>query len=127
MAIGDDQSSTLDSNSSTVLSNDEAENEILDYDLPEDFSPFFYLRDLLSAADLITVSLNMTYRLLRLDIPDDLRSILNLVPETDQLLALTPDFLQKLEMLKATAEGAMKIAAASDLAREANESLNQGA
>lgn len=92
----------------------------------EAFSAFFFLRDLLSAADSSTVSLTMLYKLLQLDsLPEEISQVLHLIPETDQISAEIPELLDKMELLKATAEGAMQSVAALDMAKRAHEVISE--
>ena len=87
-----------------------------------DFSAFLYLRDLLSAADSASLSLTLAYKLLTYtDLPEEISQVLDLVPETAQIRAEIPDFLDRLELLKAAAEGAMQTVAAIELSTRAHE------
>lgn len=95
-------------------------------EVSEDFTAFFYLRDLLSAADLSTMALKLVQSHLTLtDLPPEIETVLNLVPDTAQFLALVPDFLEKLDNVRVVCEGALQAAAAQELSNHAAELLTQ--
>lgn len=88
--------------------------------LPEDFAPFFFLRDILSAADLSSMALKLVHKhLLLTGLPPELQATLYMIPETDQLRALIPDILEKLDYLRVVCEGALQASAADELSKHA--------
>ena len=93
-----------------------------DNTLPEDFSPFFFLRDILSSADLAIMALRLVHKhLTAAGVPEQINVVLNLIPETQQLIATIPDTIDKIDSLRIVTEGALQSSAATELATHAQE------
>jgi len=120
MALGDNIEKTTPSVKSLEV------EEPVEETLEDDIEPFLFLRDLLTALDFSTMSLTLTKGHLSLEnVPDEIHMILNLVPETSQLLALIPDLIEKIDNVRIVSEGALQAAAANTLAENAAEFITK--
>lgn len=86
-------------------------------EIDEDFNSFLYFRDLLASADMSILALKLMHQhLVYPNLPKSASMTLNMIPETQQLIAMLPDLLIKVNDLRTLCEGGLMAAASTELA-----------
>lgn len=99
-----------------------ADNDSTDLPNLQDFDIFLYFRDVLASADMSIMSLKMLHNhLVYPQLPKPITATLEMIPETQQISALIPDLLIKINDLRTLCEGGLM---ASASARLSNHSLS---